>query len=240
MRKLLTTCAIATALTTLCFAACVSPTAGVPIELTLAFEGLGPSSFVTASGWEVELTEARASIASIYAYAPAGETALLDVIGPARAYAHGGTDLLDGHLVRAELLDAQELDALAAPVDVATVDGLAGNLEALTIVLGDASGPSVWASGTARRDDDEITFELALDLGDERLRRIEGADVDPDAALDEGSRLVVGADASAWLAEADFTGLASGAIAEGTEPHRALYLGARSAASWGARVETQE
>lgn len=241
MRRFLNTITIAIAITLAVASACVSPTAGVPIELTVAFEGLGPSTFVTVSGWEVELTEARAVVAPIYAYAPSDASALYRALGPARALAHGGVHPLDGRVLRAELLEPQVMDALAGPSDVARLDGFAGAIDALTVVLAsepsDATqGHAVWVAGVARRDGVEVTFEGGLEITDERLARIDGVEVDPDAPLDEGSRLVVGANASAWLAEADFTDI-TGAITPESQPHRALFLGARSAASWSARVE---
>lgn len=241
MRRSLGSIALAIAITLAVASACV-PTAGVPITLTLAFEG-SEHSFVTASGWEVELTEARAVVGPIYAYAPSGATALRRALGPARALAHAG-HLIDGRLVRAELLEPRVIDALAPATDVATLDGLAGELDALRITLapGDASGPThghvAWVAGVARREGEEVAFEGGLELADERLRVIDGV-AGEGAILDEGARLVLGADARAWLAEADFAELAGGEITADSQPHRALFLGVRSAASWRARVELQ-
>lgn len=238
-------CLIASALSVGLAAAC-NPTGGVPIELTLSFEGLGPAAFTTASGWDVELTEARAILAPIYAYAPDDEVAaLMLAIAPSRAFAHGGHSPLDGRLVRAELLEPRVIDALDANAsDVATVGGFEGPVDALTLVLAPADGDlavgngpthghTVWIAGVATRDGIEVAFEGGLDLQDEALQRVEGVAVD--GALTEAGRLIVGADARAWLREADFT--EGGAVTEGSQPHRALYLGARSAASWNARTE---
>jgi len=248
MKRLVPLCAIASALS-LGFAAACNPTGGVPIELALSFEGIGPRTFVTSSGWEVELTEARAIVGPIYAYAPRDEmAALVRALAPSRALAHGGHSPLDGHLVRAELLEPRVIDALDANAsEVALLSGFAGPIDALTIVLappegelaapnGPTRGHHVFVAGTASRDGVEVAFDGGLDLEDERLRRVDG--VFAEGVLGEGSRLIVGADARAWLLEADFTD--GGAIAEGTQPHRALYLGARSAASWTARVEGGE
>lgn len=248
MRRLVPLFAIASALSLVSAAAC-NPTGGVPIELSLSFEGIGPRTFVTASGWEVELTEARAIVGPIYAYAPRDEMAvILGALAPSRAFAHGGHSPLEGHLVRAELLEPHVIDALDANAgEVAVLSGFAGPIDALTIVLappeGELAAPSgptrghrVFVAGTASRDGVEVAFEGGLDLADERLGRIDG--VLAEGVLEEGSRLIVGADARAWLAEADFTG--GGSITEGAQPHRALYLGARSAASWTARVEGGE
>ena len=245
MRRVLPLCALARALSLVSAAAC-NPTGGVPIELGLSFEGIGPRTFVTASGWEVELTEARAIVGPIYAYAPRdGMAALIRAVAPSRAFAHGGHSPLDGHLVRAELLEPRVFDALDANAsEVTLLSGFAGPIDALTIVLAPPEGElaeatrghSVFVRGTAARDGVEVAFEGGLELADERLRRIDG--VIADGVLGEGSRLIVGADARAWLAEADFAG--GGSITEGAQPHRALYLGARSAASWSARVEGGE
>lgn len=242
MRRSLGSIALAIAITLAVASACV-PTAGVPITLTLAFEG-SERSFVTASGWEVELTEARAVLGPVYAYAPSGATALRRALGPAQALAHAG-HLIDGRVVRAELLEPRVIDALAPVADVATLDGLAGELDALRITLapGDTGGPThghvAWVAGVARREGEAVAFEGGLDLEGDRLRTIDGVAAGEGATLDEGARLVVGADARAWLAEADFSALAGGAITADSQPHRALYLGVRSAASWRARVELQ-
>lgn len=240
-RRLSHTCAVAAALS-MCAAIACNPTSGVPIELTLAFEALGPRTFTTVSGWEVELDEARAVVAALYAYAPEDELSFsfLRALAPARAFAHGGHSPLDGRRVRAELLETVVVDALAEGADVATVDGLEGAVDTLTIVLGGGSehGDSVWVAGRARRDGVDVAFAGGLTLRDERLRRIDGVAVAPGVPLTQGARLVVGTDVRAWLAEADFAEFSNEAvIADGTQPHRALYLGARSAASWSARIE---
>jgi len=239
MRKLTHACALASAMALTLAVAC-NPTGGVPIELTLAFEGLGPRAFTTASGWDVELTEARAVLGPIYAYAPRDELTFRRLIGPSRAFAHGGHSALGDRLVRAEMLELSVIDALQGNAsDRATLGGFAGSIDALTLVLarpeepnGPTQGHCVWVAGVATRDGVEVAFEGGLDLDEPALQRIDGVAVS--GALREGSRLIVGADARAWLAEADFTG---GSITPGSQPHRALYLGARSAASWAARTE---
>src|SRR5690606_6212817 len=172
MRRGLSSVALAIALALAIAGACTQRAAGVPIELGRALEGAGPRSVVTASGWEVELSEARALVGPIYAYAPSGASALRLALGPPRAFAHGGTHPLDGRVVRAELLELAVLDALAAPSDAAILDGLAGEVDALTIVLAgpeDAAreaathGHAVWVAGVARRDGVEVAFEGGLD-----------------------------------------------------------------------------
>lgn len=214
---------------------------GVPIELSLGFEGTGPRTFTTVSGWDVELTEARAMIGPLYAYAPSDAMARWP-LGASRAFAHGGHSPLEGRLVRAELLEPRVVDALDAN-PVTRVGGFAGAVDALSLVLGPAEegptrGHDVWVRGIARRDGEEVPFEGGLALDDPRLRQVDGIAVEA-GPLSEGARLIVGVDASAWLREADFTGL-EGELTEGSQPHRALYLGARSAASWSARIETGE
>jgi hypothetical protein len=244
-------CALAAALSLVSAIACSNTTGGVPIELTIALGG-SSGSFVTSSGWEIELTDAKAVVAPIYAYAPDGAMAFRSIVGPSRAFAHGGFDPLADRLVRAELLDEAVIDALAAPADVSIADGLAGTIDALTIVLAapasddarDATqGHDVWMAGTARRDDVEVAIDAGIDLDDPMLRRIEGVPV-ADGALEDGGRLVITADAHEWLAEADFTDVVAGddAVAHlgmDDEPYRALWLGVRSAAGWSGRTEAQ-
>lgn len=230
-------------LSALALAFACNPTGGVPIEVTIAFERLGPRSFSTVSGWQIELTEARAIVGPLYAYAPADEFALGRLLSPSRAFAHSGHSALDGRTVRAELLDPWVLDALdPAANEAVQVGGFAGAIDALTLVLAepsDAEGPtrghSIWVAGRATRDGDEVTFEGGLSLDDPSLRRIDNIPI-ANGHLDEGTRLIIGVDVSAWLSEADFE---KGTITPGSQPYRALYLGARSAASWSARTEEQ-
>lgn len=243
MKSLSRVCALA-AILSLGFAAC-SVTRGVPITLTLVFEPLAPRTFTTATGWEVELTEARALVGPVYAYAPPDALAWRRALAPSVALAHGGHGALDGRVVRAELLEARVVDALAVSDDVA-LDGLAGALDVLTLVLdappadGPTHGRHVWVTGTARRGGEEVRFAGGIAPSEPRQHRVEGVGVDG-PPLDEGERLVVGVDPQAWLSEARFEELAPGADGvariEGTQVERALWLGARSAASWRGRVD---
>lgn len=239
--------ALAAALSLVSAIACSNATGGIPIELTIALGG-SSAPFVTSSGWEIELTDAKAVVAPIYAYAPDGAMAFRSILGPSRAFAHGGFDPLADRLVRAELLDEVVIDALREPAEVSIVGGLAGAVDALTIVLAapasddDATqGHDVWIAGTARRDDVALAFDAAIDLDDPMLRRIEGVPVS-NGALEDGGRLVITADAHEWLAEADFTDVVADEngvahLGVDDEPYRALWLGVRSAAGWSGRTE---
>ena len=89
-----------------------------------------------------------------------------------------------------------------------------------------------------------MPFEGGLDLEDDPLvRRVDGVPVLGEgrpARLEEGVVMTLGVDPSRWLAEADFSEMAasgSDVIEEGSQPHRAWLLGARSAGSYAARVE---
>lgn len=226
------------------FAACVTSTGGVPISLRLAFEPLGSSRFETFTGWRVELEEARALVGPLYAHAPEREALARAWLGPSRAFAHGGHGLLDARALRAELLEPRVVDALRGDPGLA-LDGLAGAVDTLTLVLhapterdGPTPGASVWVRGVARREGAEVRFEGGLAIADARQRRVEGVAVSG-PPLEEGSSLWVGLDVGAWLAEADFADLATEGLVrlEGTQPERALRLGARGAASWSGRIE---
>lgn len=233
MTKMISRVCLGAAALTLALAACAS-TGGVPIALELAFEPASPPRFTTVSGWDVELDEASVVLAALYALDEPDAMALL---APSRAFAHGGHAPLDGSVVRAELLGPRVVDALASSEPLA-LDGLAGVVRTATIVLAPSTDldRSVYVQGVARRGADEVRFEGGLVLTD--AHRIEDVAVEGEP-LDEGARLVVELDARAWLAEADFAELAASGTSriEGTQPERALWLAARSAGSWRARIE---
>jgi hypothetical protein len=247
MKRSMTAAILALAMSLLAFVAC-NPTAGIPIELTIAFAGMSERSATTASGWEIELTEARAVIGPVYAYAPLDEDlAFLDVLSPARAFAHGGHDALDGRVVRAELLDPYAVDLLGPRIELAPIDGLEGAISELTIALapptgdlaaenGPTRGHHVWIAGVARREEIEIQFEGGLDLQTDD-QRIDAIAID--ARVTQGASLTIASDARAWLAEADFSGLPSGSVAleDAAQPSRALWIGARNAGHWSATVD---
>jgi hypothetical protein len=249
MKRHLSPLLLAAALTAAGAAAC-NPTGGTPIESILVLEGLGDGRVTTPTGWAVALEAAVVLVGPIYAYAPidAERAALPRMLSVARA--HGGFDALEGRLVRAEYLDQVAFDALGAPLEVGPVAAFAGAVDELSLVLdaprgaaADPSGPTrghtLWVRGVARREGEEVAFEGGLDLPEEGLsRRVDGVVVEG-GPLAAGSRLVVGVDADAWLAEADFTGV-EGALGPESQPHRAWELGARSAASYAARIEGGE
>lgn len=252
MKRLAAAASIAAALTLAGAAACGNPTAGVPITLAFAVEAAGDGTATTPSGWTVELEEARALIGPVYAYAPLDDARASWVLGPPVARAHGGFDPLDGRLVRAEVLAQHPVDALGGRAALGPIDGLAGAVDELSVVLdaprgalADADGPTrghhLWVRGVARRAGEEVRFEGGLDLPDEGAsRRVDGIGVEG-PALAEGATLVLAVDAGRWLAEADFEGLVGAdapvEITPESQPHRAWRLGARSAAAWAARVE---
>lgn len=260
MRRLTPTLGIALSIISFALAAACNATAGVPIELTLVLEGSGAAPATTPSGWQVTLTEARIALGPLYAFAPSDEMAraresLRRALVPV-ARAHGGFEPFEGREVRTQVLDRHVLDALGEPIVLREVDGLEGGVEAITILLEPPApehasalhGHHAWVAGTAIRNGaggtEAVGFEGGLDLSDEGLtRRVDGISVG--APIAEGATLTIAADASAWLREADFTGLTpdpDGVVRLGpaTQPYRAWLLGARSAGSYSARVTTGE
>lgn len=233
--------------------ACTS-TAGVPITLTLELESLSDGAATTPTGWRVELDEAWVLIGPVYAYAPLDEDAMAmarRLLGPPVAHAHGGFDPLTDRLVRAEYLDQVAFDALSNdPLNLGEIDGLLGAVDEASAVLDapleDADGPTrghhLWVAGTATRDDETVRFEGGLDLPEEGLsRRVDAIAVDG-PPLAEGSVLRLGVDASAWLAEADFSSLVGAGsdvrtITPDLQPYRAWRLGARSPDSFTGSTE---
>ncbi|MCC6875844.1 MAG: hypothetical protein IT378_16170 [Sandaracinaceae bacterium] len=254
------TLGIALSIVSFALAAACNATAGVPIELALVLEGSGAAAATTPSGWQVTLTEARIALGPLYAFAPsdemarAGESLRRALVPVARA--HGGFEPFEGREVRTQVLDQVVLDVLGEPIVRSGVEGLEGDVEAITVLLEPPApehasvlhGHHAWVAGTAIRNSaggaESVRFEGGLDLSDEGLtRRVDGIAVG--APIAEGSTLTITADASAWLREADFTGLTpdpDGVVRFGaaTQPYRAWLLGARSAGSYSARVTPGE
>jgi len=196
MKRLSTILFVAFAMTSASFAAC-GVTPGRAITMTFHAVGEGASSFTTATGWSVHLTEASIVLGPVYALAPATMTArseqLRQLLLPI-AYAHGGHDDYASLTVRAEWLDQRVIDLLAStPTLLGTADGTAGQAEYTTIELepppaGMAISPhamgvphELWVAGTATMGTMTIPFEGGLDIPQDPLANlIEGVAITQD------------------------------------------------------------
>jgi predicted small secreted protein len=234
MRRTLALLLSALALTSASFAGCGN-TSGRAITLTFHAVGEGASHFTTASGWTVDLSEARIVLGPIYALAPTpGRTTQLERLLVPVAYAHGGHDDYASLGVRAEWLDQLVVDLLApSPTLLGTADGTAGPAEYATVHLEPpptgmvisphASAPhELWIAGTATMGTTTIPFEGGLDIPQDALGNlIEGIAITQDGVsapafpqFDTSGDLLItvhvggqGGASPAWLDQADFSRL---------------------------------
>jgi len=234
-------------------------TEGEVVTIDVAVETpTSPTSFVTNTGWEVSLDEARVAMGPWFAFAPrfeGGAVAALRAFLFPRAHAHGGTDPLNGRRVRAEWLDQVAFDAVPGsdPVMLGAIEAESGAIDAVSVTLNppDAVNAVVmndhhlWVRGEATKDSRTIRFEGGLDIPDEGLsRRVEGIPID--AFLEEGGRWTITVRPEQWFLDADFDRLteqgADGVyrITPDSQVRSAWLLGARSPRAYAARFELEE
>lgn len=219
----------------------------VPIEITTRGTD-ATEPFGTTTGWTVTLDEAWVAVAAFRAYA---DESLAQLLVPSRAYAHGGTDPLNGRRVRAEWFSSVVLDALDPAVRVlGLVDGETGAVDEVGVSLeqpsgGDTRGRVAWVRGQAERDGETVAFEGGLELEDEPLvRRVENITLEGELAAND--RLLLTADPRVWLADAAFDRLPENdhgeprTITSDSQVHGALRLGLRSTRAWRATIERNE
>jgi hypothetical protein len=236
----------------LCWA-CGGETAGESIVVRWTVEAADRDdddrSFVTDTGWQVTLDEARLAIESMRAIAP--DQGSVDAVAQlARwmvpvAHAHGGHDEATGRRISAEWIEAFVVDALARDRQALGGYGAeAGSVDLLKLALArvktripeELDGFRAYVRGTAERDGESIAFAGGLDFADgESARRVE---VPVRFELSEGGTLVLDVHASEWLREADFSRLpeaeqdAPREITPSTQVGRAWAIGIRSPAAF--------
>jgi len=224
-------------------------TEGAVIPLEVAVRGSAATEpFETSTGWTVSLNEAWVALGAFRAYADSSFAQRM--LSPNRAFAHGGTDPLNGRRVRAEWLEPIVVDALDPEgVVLGTIDAESGAVDEVGVTLdqpadGDTRGHVAWVAGSAIKDGDTIAFEGGLTLEDEPLvRRVENIPLE--AELAAGDRWVLAADPRPWLADAIFDRLEESAgdvrtIESDSQVHGALRLGLRNPRAWSAEMERSE
>jgi hypothetical protein len=239
--------AMAACLTLLC--ACEAATGGelVPIDLSLGadpeFEMQAHSGARTQTGWTVILHEAKLAVASALVYAPReGPSASLRALLFGRALAHGGYDPFNNRRVRVEYKGPVTLDLVGdAPLAIAELEAETGALDSATWVFATLEGTSAqaWARGTARRGEEEVTFEgfLTMEEGP-LLRRVDGIPVDGE--LRTGGTLELRVNPLRWFDEAHFDRLARSSegprqITRDSQVHTAWLFSVRSSKTYAAR-----
>jgi hypothetical protein len=231
-------------------AACGGDTAGEVVAIEVALrsaprEGESVAEFETDTGYAVELETARVRLGPIFAFAPEAmaraEPSAWDMLRDgfvSVAHAHGGIDLVSGRVVRAEWLEPVTLDALdPQTVVLGQVEAERGVVDAITLELARAAakGAQVALSGSATRDDEQLTFDGSLVLADDPLdRRVELTH--EHIELTEGGRLTIVVHPEVWLRDAE---LGRAPVSDGvatltpdSQPGRALAIAARSPAAF--------
>lgn len=242
-----------------------SGTGGQAIELEMQLvssvaEGQRPGTFVTRTGYDVTLSEARIAAGPIYLYEnpppvasrPRGVgRAVWDWLVPS-AQAHPGDQHFAGGTVLSEYLGQVVFDALSAePLRLGKVPGVASRARSFSVWLepprtADARealrGHHVHVVGEATRGDERYEFEGGLDIGAEgTLRRVEGLEMD--AALRDGAQVTVELHLSRWFRDADFSTLEERApsgrllIGADSQVRTAWFIGARSFDSFSATID---
>ncbi|HKP58982.1 MAG TPA: hypothetical protein VJV78_19810 [Polyangiales bacterium] len=232
--------------------ACGAETEGqsIAIHWTLgADDASAEREFVTDTGWQVSLDEARVGIASVFAIAPSADkpsaVARISGLFVSVAHAHGGHDDASGRRIRAELLDVIALDVLAdEPQRTAAESAEAGDIETMKFELARAKdklpaelhGKAAWVRGSAERNGTRVSFEGGVSLADdEPARRVETR---VKLSLSEGGTLRVGVRPSEWFRSAEFDRLPEAAddepsqITPDDQVGRAWTIGLRSPAAF--------
>ncbi|MGB0680992.1 MAG: hypothetical protein ACPGUV_15185 [Polyangiales bacterium] len=221
---------------------------------------LGHSDSTLGAPWRIELSEARVLLGPVYVYAPPTLAARLQrqvgALLHSVAHAHAGDDNLQSARVMAEMLQQQAVDALnPASQALGFIDGEAGPVQSLSLVLDEARGPlavptgptaghHAWVRGIARKAGRELRFEAGLDMPDTPLsRRIDELPLGGSGQLQSGHHLKLSLYPGRWLQQVDFDRLAAEPAASdgvhrpapGSQFHTAFYLGLRNTAAFSAR-----
>jgi hypothetical protein len=222
------------------------------------------ATFITATGWTVELHEAVVAIGPVYLFenepwfASAG--GWRDLVVPT-AWAHPGDAQFKGGEVRGEYLEQVAFDLTTGhAVALGEARGIAGEVGSATVILdpprattfgNPASvealrGYHAYVVGTATRGRQTVEFEGGLAIGNAEAieRKVEGVAVD--SVLDDGGTLVLGVQPRVWFDQARFETLgettADGRkwIGEDGQVGHAWYVGARSTAAFYTRWTEHE
>ncbi|MEM9808339.1 MAG: DUF4382 domain-containing protein [Cyanobacteria bacterium P01_D01_bin.56] len=196
-----------------------SPSAGVgTLELRANGEDFVRQGFTSKDGWQIEFANVYAHVQDVVAYQtapPFNPDTDVEITAKTNAL-----------LAESAKIDLAEGDTTAAPILVEQVETSAGRYNALAWTLASETEPSLMLIGTATREGESISFEIAMDpslqflcgdfVGDERKGILETdgkADVeatfhfdhlfgDIDVAADEVlNRGALGFDPFAALAE---------------------------------------
>jgi len=232
-------------------------TEGREVAFTLAAESMpvgdgAPGRFTTRTGWTVTLEEAAVAIGPVYLLteSPPSARRARDWVLP-RAWAHSGFDDFQGGEVRGEYLGRFVIDAVRPGLQpIATTRGIAGRVRSANLELQPPAaevpslhGHQAWIRGVAVRGDETVPFEGGLDLpAAGSARKVVGIPAAVD--LDDGVTTVIELHPERWLAEADFSALPEPAgdeerraIAPGTQPYDAWFLGVRAFGTFTLRGE---
>jgi hypothetical protein len=246
----------------LSLAAC-DPTPGRLVPFVMESEVVSelpstPSSFVTDTGWTVELSTARIAVGPVYLFenastvvrAPAwrrGLRAIGDLVLPA-AHAHPGDEFFAGGQALGEWADQWVLDLVGTtgPLELGPTAGIEGRVRSASLLLQPPTAPNARANpeleghtvllaGTATRGAEVVPFRLALDYP-EVLAEQRVAGIAADLALTEGVHVRIGLRSAALFAGADFSGLAQEEVPPGHALAWAVQVNLRRAATWTVRA----
>ncbi|MBX3226955.1 MAG: hypothetical protein KIT84_40905 [Labilithrix sp.] len=238
----------------LCLAlSCDAATGGREVRYDLAATSAAVSTFHTAAGWDVTLSEACVSLGPIYVFSgePTARSTLYDWLVPS-AHAHPGVDHFAGGEARGEWLATVAVDALAsAPVHVGRLSGPAGPARTLSLYLSpprpETAGPAgclrghqAYVVGIAQRDGVTVAFEGGLDIEEAGNRR--RIQVPVSFEVDDGATLAVLVDPRPWLDEVRFDDLTvtepggRATIAAESQARVAWFLGVQRASAFSARI----
>jgi len=217
--------------------------------------GDDPHHFITASGWDVTLSQATIVLGPVYLYENAPPAAALqpwwhpDRWLLSAAHAHAGDQHFSGGRVLGEWVDQQAFDCLGAPVALGPFTGTEATARSFSIRLDPPRSPlraqsdpthgyHAWLAGSAAKDGMTIRFEGGLEIGSEgTLRRVDG--LSTQALLAEGGRFTLTVHPDAWLDLARFDALepasnpdAPRVIGPTSQPHAVWFLGVRGGAGY--------
>ncbi len=258
----------ASALAALAVSGCGAETAGTPIQYEMAVSSTvsrpteSASSFTLDSGWSVELERAEVVLGPIFIQGGGRRASilpsLLELLGPAKAYAHPSDSTFDGGPPLGEFLDQQVVDLLEkGSTSLGLSDGLAGLAQTFELQFhppGYATsqpdspqmmtmgGHSFVLEGVARKDGEERPFLAAGDLGRLASERAVTS-IDTDVTLvdvtERAGPLLLSVQLDAWFRFVDFATLSEQddqgryLLPQGTVGGDSLRRGIRSRTAYG-------
>lgn len=187
-------------------------TGQAPIRVPIEAVGVeGAASFLSADGWQVQLTQARVGLGPIYFCATQAASADLCPAAVAEFAGSGVVDALSGAVQPLGVLEGFEGEVRSATYDFAYPWLLTQNQP--TPLPSAPEGHSAYFEGEATKDGRRVRFVAGVDAKPQLqgLRVVQGARTQTKLSASGSITLQIHVDVSAWWRSVDFDALAEDA-----------------------------